>query len=211
MSCGPDVIQCDTVQIIEPRDDLLVDVAGATNDMDERGSVELVDGQINAVVLFEVPKLSPDYSFEYLYVDAMGNVEPGAIQVVPTVRAIEGFAVVFAGAPFTLPPLPPGSGNYVLHWRVVVHRTSTLVLIDAAEDLNVQLTPHANTQVIAFRQPRSGTNYGFTELRVENLTEDPSRIAVINVMVTHKTISGFTIAMNPRPPSEFYFLRVRTP
>ena len=59
MSCETDGIQCDTVQIIEPRDDLLVDVAGTTNDMDERGTVELHDGQLNAVVLFEVPKLNP--------------------------------------------------------------------------------------------------------------------------------------------------------
>lgn len=203
MSCGPDVIECDTVQIIEPKDDLLVDSAGSTNDMDERGELELVDGQINAVVLFEVLKLNAQYSFEYLYVDAMGNVEPGAVQIVPTVRAIEGFAVVFAGA-----PIGPG---YVMHWRVVIHRPSALVLIDAPEDLNVQLTPHANLQVIAFRQPRSGTNYGFTELRVENLTEDHSVQAVIHVQVVHKTISGFSIAINPRPPTEFYFLRVRTP
>ena len=62
-----------------------------------------------------------------------------------------------------------------------------------------------------FHQPRSGTNYGFSELRVENLTEGPSGLTPINVMVTHKTISGFTIAINPRPPTEFYFLRVRTP
>jgi hypothetical protein len=203
MSCGPDVIECDTVQIIEPRDDLLVDTAGATNDMDERGTVELASGQRNAIVLFEVPKLNPSYSFEYLYVDAMGNVEPGAIQIVPTVRAIEGFAVVFAGVPI-------GAG-YVLHWRVVVHRSSTLILIDAPENLNVPLTPHANFQTIAFHQPRSGTNYGFTELRVENLTEDHNAQAVIHVQVVHKTLSGFSIAINPRPPTEFYFLRVRTP
>jgi hypothetical protein len=203
MSCGPDVIECDTVQIIEPKDDLLVDSAGSTNDMDERGTLELHDGQINAVVLFEVLKLNPQYSFEYLYVDAMGNVEPGAIQIVPTVRAIEGFAVVFAGA-----PIGPG---YVLHWRVNIHRTTSLVLIDAPEDLNVQLTPHANIQTIAFHQPRSGTNYGFTELRVENLTEDHNVQAVIHVQVYRKTISGFSIAINPRPPTEFYFLRARTP
>ena len=73
MSCGADIIECDTVQIIEPRDDLLVDVAGSTNDMDERGSVELHEGQVNAIVLFEVQKLNANYSFEYLYIDAEGN------------------------------------------------------------------------------------------------------------------------------------------
>ena len=210
MSCGADIIECDTVQIIEPRDDLLVDVAGSTNDMDERGSVELHEGQVNAIVIFEVQKLNANYSFEYLYIDAEGNVEPGAIQVVPTVRSVEGFAVVFAGVPLVFPaggPYVP----YVLHWRVVVHRTSTLVLIDAAEDLNVPLIAHANIQTIQFHQPRSGTNYGFSELRVENLIEGPTGLAVINVMVTHKSNVAFTIAINPRPPSEFYFLRARTP
>lgn len=203
MSCSQtDVIECDTVQIIEPKDDLLVDSAGTTNDMDERGTLELNSGQINAVIVFEVPKLNPNYAFEYLYIDAMGNVEPGAIQIVPTVRAIEGFAVVFAGA-----PIGPG---YVLHWRVNVHRKSALVLIDAPEDLNLRM-PRTNTMSIVFHQPRSGTNYGFTELRVENLTEDHNVQAVIRVQVYHKTISGFLIAVNPRPPSDFYFLRVRTP
>lgn len=203
MSCGADITQCDTVQIIEPQDDLLVDSAGTTSDLDERGTLDLSDGQINAVVLFQVPKLSAGYSFEYLYVDCEGLNQPGAVQIVPTVRAVEGFAVVFAGVPI-------GAG-YVLHWRVNIHQATTLVLIDAPEDLNVPLDAHANTQTIAFHQPRSGVNYGFTELRVENLTEPPANIAVINVMVTHKTISGFSIAINPRPPSEFYFLRVRTP
>jgi hypothetical protein len=202
MSCITDVTECETVQIIEPRDDLLVDVAGTTNDMDERGEVTLNSGQINCVVLFTVPKLNAQYSFEYLYVDAMGNVEPGAVQIVPTVRAIEGFAVVFAGA-----PIGPG---YVMHWRVVVHRSSTLILIDAPEDLYLQM-PRTNTMSVVFHQPRSGTNYGFTELRVENLTESPGVQAIIRVQVQHKTISGFLMGVNPTPPSDFYFLKVRTP
>jgi hypothetical protein len=203
MSCaGTDLIECDTVQIIEPRDDLLVDVAGTTNDMDERGSLELNSGQVNAIVLFEVPKLNAQYSFEYLYVDAMGNVEPGAVQIVPTVRAIEGFAVVFAGA-----PIGPG---YVMHWRVVVHRSSTLILIDAPEDLYLQM-PRTNTMSVTFHQPRSGTNYGFSELRVENLTEAHGVQAVIRVQVYQKFIGSFRIAVNPTPPSDFYFLKVRTP
>lgn len=203
MSCESDVTQCDTVQIIEPRDDLLVDVAGTTSDMDERGTVELNSGQINAVVLFTVPKLNAEYSFEYLYVDAMGNVEPGAIQIVPTVRAVEGFAVVFAGS-----PIGPG---YVMHWRVVVHRSSTLILIDAPEDLYLPMPIHQNTMTVVFHNPRSGTNYGFSELRVENLTEDHSVQAVIHVQVYRKIRSAFSLAINPRPPSEFYFLKVRTP
>jgi hypothetical protein len=209
MSCQQtDVIECDTVQIIEPKDDLLVDSAGTTNDMDERGEVELAPGQRNVIVLFEVPKLNANYAFEYLYVDAEGNVEPGAIQVVPTVRAVEGFAVVLAGTPFTLPPGP--YVPYVLHWRVVVHRSSSLILIDAPEDLNLVM-PRTNTMSITFHQPRSGTNYGFSELRVENLHELHQDQSPIHVQVYRKTTSGFFVAVSPTPPSDFYFLRVRTP
>lgn len=202
MSCGADLIECETVQIIEPRDDLLVDVAGTTNDMDERGQVELVDGQVNAVVNFITKKLNAQYTFEYLYVDAMGNLEPGAVQIVPTVRAIEGFAVVFAGA-----PIGPG---YVMYWRVVVHRDSAIILIDAPEDLYLQM-PRTNTMAVVFHQPRSGTSYGFSELRVENLTEAPGVQTPIWVQVYRKTISGFLLAVNPTPPSDLYFLKVRTP
>jgi hypothetical protein len=207
MNCGADITQCDTVQIIEPNEDLLVDTAGQTNDMDERGELLLTPGQINAVVVFEVPKLNPHYHFEYLYVDAMGDPHPGSVQVVATVRAIEGFAVTFAGAPITV---PPGGLGYVLHWRVVVTRQSTAVIVDAPEDLNVQM-PRTNTMTVNFNNPRSGTNYGFTELRVENLTELPNVQAIIRVQVYRKFLGSFQLAVNPTPPSNFYFLRVRTP
>lgn len=202
MSCGTDLIECDTVQIIEPHDDLLVDTAGTRSDVDERGEVELVDGQTSAVIIFQVPKLNAFYNFEYLYVDAMGNTNPGGIQIIPTVRAIEGFAVLFAGAPI-------GSG-YVLHWRVTIVRTSSLIQVDAPEDLYLQI-PHAPTMGVTFVNPRSHVNYGFTELRVENLTDPPAGQAIIRVQVYAKTVSGFLLAVNPMPPTNFYFLRVRTP
>lgn len=203
MSCqSPGTVECDTVQIIEPKDDLLVDTANTRSDMDERGEVELVNGQTSAVIIFAVPKLNAFYHFEYLYIDAMGNTNPGGIQIVPTVRAIEGFAVLFAG-------LPIGAG-YVLHWRVVVTQTSSLVQIDAPEDLYLQM-PHANLMAVTFVNPRSNTNYGFTELRVENLTDPPAGQALIGVQVVTKTTGGFVVAVNPMPPTNFYFLRVRTP
>lgn len=202
MSCGTDLIECETVQIIEPRDDLLVDVAGNTNDMDERGEVVLSSGQVNASVLFQVSKLNAEYRFEYLYVDAIGNANPGSIQIIPTIRTITGFAVVFAGAPI-------GAG-YVLHWRVTVHKTSAVILVDYPENLYLQM-PRTNTMAVAFHQPRSGVEYGFSELRVENLTEAHNVQAIIRVQVYQKGINGFTLAVNPKPPTDFYFLKVRTP
>jgi hypothetical protein len=135
-------------------------------------------------------------------VDAIGNIEPGAIQIVPTIQAVEGFAVVFAGTPI-------GSG-YVLHWRVTVHRLRSQILIDAPEDLYIQM-PRTNTMAVTFHQQRSGTSYGFTELRVENLTEAPGNQSPIHIQVYRKTISGFFLAVNPTPPTLFYYLKVRTP
>jgi hypothetical protein len=202
MSCGTDTVECDTVQIIEPNDDLLVDTAGTTNDIDERGELPLHAGQINAVVLFQVNKLNSNYRFEYLYVDAMGDNHPGAVQVVAVLRVVEGFAVTFAGSPL--------NDLCVLHWRVVVSRQSTASVIDSPEDLYLQM-PRTNTMAVTFHNPRSGTSYGFTELRVENLTETPNVQAIIRVQVYQKTISGFSLGVNPTPPSDFYFLRVRTP
>lgn len=193
---------CSTVQIIEPNSDLLVDTAGTTSDVDERGELALTEGQVNASVMFVTPKLNTEYTFEYLYVDAMGDIQPGAVVVIPTVRSVDGFGVAFAGAPI-------GDG-YVLRWRVVIARTSTLVQTDAPEDLYLQI-PQTVLMTITFANPRSGTTYGFTELRVENLVDPPSAQAVIHVQVWQKTINGFSIAINPTPPSSNYFLRVRTP
>jgi hypothetical protein len=202
MSCSQGgVIECDTVQIIEPRGDFLIDTAGSSSDLDERGSVVLSQGQTSATVNFEVLKLNAGYNFEYLYVDAVNRTHPGAIQVIPTLKSIEGFSVVFAGSPIT--------AGYVLHWRVNIVRTSTIVLIDAPEDLYLQM-PRATTMTITFVNPRSGVNYGFSELTVENLT-DAFGVTPIQMVVIDKTLSGFTLALSPRPPSDHYFLHVRTP
>jgi hypothetical protein len=64
---------------------------------------------------------------------------------------------------------------------------------------------------INFVNPRSGVNYGFTELRVENLSDLSSDAALVHVQVSQKRIDGFTVAVNPRPPNDNYFLTVRTP
>jgi len=195
-------VDCDTVQLIEPNGDLIVDTAGATSDVDERGELALTEGQVTASVDFLVAKLNTNYTFEYLYVDAMGVVQPGAVVVVPTVRGANGFTVVFAGSPI-------GAG-YVLRWRVVVARSSVQIQIDAPEDQLVRM-PQSNLMAILFINPRSGVSYGFTELAVENLVDPPEDQAVISVQVVLKTIAGFTVAVNPTPPTSNYFLRVRTP
>jgi len=196
---------CDTVQIIEPKDDLLVDTGGTSSDMDERGSLELTPGQTQAVVTFQVPKINAEYNFEYLYIDAMGDPGfnfPGAIQIIPTVKSREGFGVVFAGTPI--------AEGYVLHWRATIVRTSSIIQVDAPENLYLQM-PRTNTMAINFANPRSNLNYGFSELRVENLTQLPDVQAIIRVQVYAKTLTGFFVAVNPTPRSDFYFLKVRTP
>lgn len=202
MSCGVDLIECQTIQIIEPRDDLLVDTAGSTSDMDERGELPLVEGQVNAFVDFTVHKLNTNYHFEYLYIDAIGNAHPGATQIIPTSRQVDGFAVVFAGAPI-------GDG-YVLYWRVTIVRSSTSVQIDTPEDLYLQM-PKSSLMSVTFVHERSNTDYGFTELRVENLHDAPESQQPIHVQVYQKMLGGFLLAVNPRPRTDFYFLKVRTP
>jgi hypothetical protein len=204
-------IECDTVQIIEPQSDFLVDVAGTTSDLDERGELELFTGQTHAEILFQVPKISINYNFEYLYVDAEGIPHAGGLHIVPTVRKTYGFQVVFAaGVPPPSPQAPPGS-VYVLHWRVTVVRTSSLVQVDAPESIYL-LMPHSSTMVVPFTNPRSNTNYGFSELRVENLLDLPAHQAIIRVQVTAKTISDFTLSVNPTPAmGSHYFLAARTP
>lgn len=204
MSCSQGgVIECDTVQIIEPKGDFLIDTAGSNSDLDERGELPLSAGQTHAEILFKVSKLNANYHFEYLYVDAGGIFNPGAVVAIPTIQATYGFQVVFAAA-------PPISG-YVLRWRVTIVQTSSLVQIDAPENLYL-LMPNANLMSVLFSNPRSNTNYGFSELRVENLTEPPAGQAIIRVQVVSKTVSGFIMAVNPTPPvGSHYFLKVRTP
>lgn len=193
---------CETVQIIEPNNDLLVDTAGTTSDVDERGELVLIPGQTSADVAFQVNKLNVNYNFEYLYVDSPNDPHPGSVVPVPVTRGVGGFSVAFAGSPI-------GAG-YVLHWRVTIARTSALIQTDAPESLYLQL-PRAALMDISFVNPRSSVNYGFSELRVENLHDAPAVQTPIHVQVYQKLLTGFSIAINPTPPTDFYYLKVRTP
>ena len=55
-------VECDTVQIIEPKSDFLVDTGGTASDMDERGSVVLTTGQDHAIVYFPGSKAEQQLS-----------------------------------------------------------------------------------------------------------------------------------------------------
>ena len=192
------------VQIIEPDSTLLTATSGGGGDpsLDESGSVALDIGQSTVEVEFETPKASTDYRFEYLYVDAFGVVNPGDIEPVVVQQTHFGFSVDLAGS--------PAVNGYILRWRVVVTEISTIPDIDTPETIYIQL-PQVNLFIINFANPRSSTQYGFSELRVENLVDDPATQSPIHVQVVAKTQSNFTIAINPTPPSLSYFLAVRTP
>lgn len=213
MSCCPpgSGVQCDTIQIIEPDESLPVGTAGGSQDpsLTERGEETLAAGQTTVNVTFVTPKSSEQYRFEYLYVDAFGVINPGTIMAVPTVQTKYAFTVELAGE-------PPQEG-YILRWRVVVISIGETGVIDSPESLYVQLNHTIGDestnpiQDILFVNPRSGTSYGFTELRVENLTDDPLIQYPVFVQVVEKRIDGFKIAINPVPDSPYYYLAVRTP
>lgn len=210
-------VQCDTIQIIEPDSSLPVGTAGGSADptLQERGEVALAIGQSQVSVTFQTVKASEVYRFEYLYVDAFGQINPGGI--LPTVQSQSryAFTVDLAGA-------PPVEG-YVLRWRVVVISTGpSSLVVDTPESFRVQLPfaigtipiplpPQLLTLTVPFTNPRSNVNYGFSELRVENLDDDPVDQVVINIQVVAKTLGDFTITFNPVPITDKYFLVGRTP
>lgn len=210
--CSNSGIECDTIQLIEPDSTLPVGIAGGTADpsLNERGEVVLATGQSEVAVVFQTPK-SGLYRFEYLYVDAFGIVNPGTINPVPITQTAYGFTVDLAGA-------PPVEG-YILRWRVVVVTIGDAVAIDSPENLRVMLNwqvgtppiPGQGVQDILFANPRSNITYGFTELRVENLTDDPRFQTPVAIQVVEKRIDGFKIAYNPVPQTANYFLVARTP
>lgn len=207
--CNNGGTPCDNIQLLEPDDQVLVATSSGSSDpsLSEHGEVALEEGQGNVAIVFLVPKAG-EYRFEYLYIDSSEpsfvHDNPGAVVPVVNTQTIYGFAVDFAGAPI-------GEG-YTLRWRVVVVTTPISPIdIDKPESLRIQLTEDALTQGIAFLNPRSGTIYGFSELRVENLDDPPGEQSPILAQVVAKTIGGFTVALSPRPPTENYFLVVRTP
>ena len=114
-----------------------------------------------------------------------------------------------SGLPGTPPPAPAGT-NYVLYWRVTIVTTTDLVQTDAPEDIYLVM-PQTNFMYVVFANPRSGVNYGFSELRVENLTDPLETQTPIHVQVCLKTTTEFVLGVNPIPPTSNYFLKVRTP
>jgi len=211
MSCEQTGIPCNSIQVIEPDASLPVGVAGGTSDpsLTESGEVVLVANQSEVSVTFTAMKASEAYRFEYLYVDAFGIINPGAIEPVVQAQSRYGFTVDLAA----VAPVP----GYVLRWRVVVIALGSTTSVDKPESLYLQMpwatppigvTPIMN---ILFVNPRSNVNYGFTELRVENLVDPPALQTPIRVQVYEKRTDGFRICFNPLPPTPNYFIAVRTP
>ena len=204
MSCAQTgTIECSTVQVLEPQHDFLVDTSGAASDMQEHGEVDLVEGQTGLTVFFTVPKLNNEYVFEYLYVDVQGIPHPGTVIPIPAIKDVVGFTIRLAGSPL--------SAGYVLHWRVVINQTSIIAsgATDVPELFYLQM-PRLSIMNIIFAFPRSSLNYGFTELRVENTSLEPNQV-IINVQLIVKELFGCAIGINPVPPTDHYYLRVRTP
>lgn len=207
MSCeqfpqaGP---QCRTIQVIAPDPTMLTGSVQGSSDpsIDESGSTPFQFAALE--VIFLTPKISENYRFEYLYVDAQGIlVNPGIVNPVVVLQTRYGFGVEFAG----VPPAP----GYVLHWRVIVIDVASTILIDAPEEIRVQIPQNARQMTVYFTNLRSNESYGFSELRVENLIDNADTQRIILVQVTNKTTVGFTIGINPRPENTHYFLVARTP
>ena len=203
----PSTIQCQTIQILEPDSTLLVATSSGSADpgLDESGEIVLAAGQSEVSVTFIAQKLG-NYSFEYLYVDAFGVINPGVIDPVPILQTSLGFTVDLAGAPPII--------GYILRWRVVVSSVTGAVLVpgpDVPQSLYLQLPRAQPLFSIVFPVPRSGITYGFSELRVENLIDLPGQQTPIDVQVYAKSMTGFSVALSPSPPTSNYFLSVRTP
>lgn len=197
--------ECSTIQVIEPDTTLPVNnFSGLDPSLSELGEVALLVGQLIVPVTFAVPKASTNYRFDYLYVDTL-NVDPD-FAIVPTVetQTATGFTVRLSAS-------PPVTG-YILRWRaVVVDFTLTGTQIDAPESLYLQLPTGVDLFTSAFVNARSSASYGFSELRVENLTDPPAQQTPVLAQVVNKTTVGFTVALSPSPPTNNYFLVARTP
>ena len=197
---------CQTIQVIEPDPTAVVGTIPAPGfdpSVTEQGDVVLdVDDGIVSVTFSTVK--AGDYRFEYLYIDALGIGVPQIIPVVPVNQSLYGFSVDLGAIVL--------QEGYILRWRVVVvslvQVSSNLIDFPEAQRIQLPLAPIAN---ILFVNPRSNTLYGFTELRVENLTDVPAVQSPILVQVVLKTTLGFTVALNPTPPTGNYYLVLRTP
>jgi hypothetical protein len=161
------------------------------------------------VVNFVTQKWSNDYEFSVLYIENDVDPNPMDIEAVPVKRAVSGFTLELTGAPDT--------ANYTLYWRVKVRSggsasipSPTPGVGDPRESIYTPLNQGASTQTIPFTVARSVTNYGFSELRVENLIDGSSQ-TTIWVQVITKTKNDFTISINPPADSGNFFLVARTP
>jgi hypothetical protein len=193
--------------VLEPDSTLtaaVIPAPGYDPSMTESGDVVLQENQGTVTVHFLVPKAG-DYRFEYLYVDALGVTHPGVINVIPTSQNIYGFSVSLAG----VPRVP----NRVMRWRVVVVTVKQTPgdFTDAPESFRVRLGPESNLIDVQFVNPRSTVTYGFSELRVENLVDDPGLQSPILVQVVTKTPISFSVALSPTPPTANYYLTGRVP
>jgi hypothetical protein len=208
MSCPGNGIQCDTVQVLEPDSSVPVADAGGTADpsITERGEYVLAEGETLVEIAFLHLKASPQFRFEYLYVDTLDvpgiEVHPGVHVCVPILQTTEGFGLRIAGAPI--------HAGYVIRWRVVVV-DFTIVELDAPEQIVMPIPMLADLMSVPLQNPRSTPDYGFSELRVENLTDPAASQAIINVQVVGRSLGLFVLGINPRPPTANYVLVARIP
>ena len=208
MACEPCGDGFRTVQVIEPDGTLVTASSSGSTDqsLDESGSVALEAGQTTVEVRFQTTKASENYRFEYLYVDALDMADATDVEAVPVIQTVFGFTVKLVGTGVVIGGVPVG---YVLRWRVVVNEFGPAIL-DQPETIYLQL-PQVNLLLVHLTNPRSSTDYGFDELRVENLVDDVAEQTPVLVQVVLKTQTTFTIGLSPTPPTDNYFLAIKIP
>lgn len=197
--------ECRTVQVLEPDDTLLVGTSSGSVDqsLDERGDYSIPLNTLEFPVYFATLKASAVFKFEYLYVDYVGDVLNQANTILPVVVIQNqiGFGIrLSAVAP---------DANYVLRWRVVVQEIDVSTHIDEPETIYYQL-PRANQATILLVNPRSSDEWGFSEFRVENLTDPVGSQTPILAQVVARTQFSFQIGLSPTPHTNNYYLAART-
>ncbi len=199
--------QCRTITLIEPDNTLLTGSSSGGTDpsLDESGEKALYPGQLEILVGFGTPKASEQYRFEYSYVDYVNADVPPAFTLIPTIdtQTRYGFTAGLSGS-------PPTAG-YVYKWRVIVVSLQSLTGLDTPESIYTQLSNGVAVHNVTFANPRSIDTYGFSELRVENLTDPLTEQTPIAVQVVAKTQTAFVVALSPSPPTNNYFLVARIP
>jgi len=182
----------------------MVGIAGERDQsLDEQGKVELVSGQFEVTVFFETAKYSDDYEFN-CYVENTVDSTTTVVQWQPQARSKYQFTIALAPA--------VDSDNYVFYWHVRIRDAAVAVepILDAPEAARTPLLPGAEAQTIQFTNPRSNTNYTFSEFRVENLVDGDAQF-IIWVQLKGKGLNSFDIAISPPVDTPNYFLAWRTP